>query len=161
MLVMSLLLGILTKQVNYTAAFIYVDINRDPNWDSMSWSQCKESGNYIQMPKGFQNPGHVLKAKKLLLGPKQSPRNFLLHLKDNLEEGEFKQLGSGPCLFVSYKVVYLVHVDDTLLYWQSIEDVDECINNLQEAGMLLGVEDVTQRDSNEGALDVKMTEQSI
>jgi hypothetical protein len=36
MLVMSLLLGLATKQVNYTAAFVHADIDRDPNWDNLT-----------------------------------------------------------------------------------------------------------------------------
>jgi hypothetical protein len=36
MLVMSLLLHLLTKQVDYTAAFVHADIDRDPEWDTMT-----------------------------------------------------------------------------------------------------------------------------
>jgi hypothetical protein len=60
---MSLLLGLQTKQVDYAAAFMHADIERDPNWDSMSELERKQSGVYIQMPKGFQSPGHVIKLK--------------------------------------------------------------------------------------------------
>jgi hypothetical protein len=36
MLVMSLLMGLSTKQVDYTAAFTHADIDQDPEWDTMT-----------------------------------------------------------------------------------------------------------------------------
>jgi hypothetical protein len=141
MLVMSLLLGLETKQVDYTAAFVHADIDRDPNWDSMSALEREQSGVYIQMPKGFQTAGRVLKLKKSLYGLKQSPRNFFLHLKEKLELVGFVQSEHDQCLFVSDKVICLVYVDDTLLYGPNMEDIDECIQALTDAGMNLEIED--------------------
>lgn len=36
MLVMSLLMGLSTRQVDYTAAFVHADIDKDPNWEKMT-----------------------------------------------------------------------------------------------------------------------------
>jgi hypothetical protein len=36
---------------------------------------------YVQMPRGFSETGEGLKLRKSLYGPKQSPRNFFVHLK--------------------------------------------------------------------------------
>jgi Reverse transcriptase (RNA-dependent DNA polymerase) len=35
-LVLSIILGLYTKQVDYTAAFVHAPIDRDPNWDSLT-----------------------------------------------------------------------------------------------------------------------------
>jgi Reverse transcriptase (RNA-dependent DNA polymerase) len=35
MLVLSIMLGLYTKQVDYTAAFVHAPIDRDPNWDNI------------------------------------------------------------------------------------------------------------------------------
>jgi hypothetical protein len=140
MLVMSLLLGLQTKQVDYTAAFVHTDIDRDPNWKLTSELEREQSGVYIQIPKGFQTPGHVLKLKKSLYGLKQSPRNFFLHLKEKLELVGFVQSEHNQCLFVSDKVICLVYVDDTLLYAPHMENINESIQSLTDAGMNLGIE---------------------
>jgi hypothetical protein len=141
MLVMSLLMGLSTSQVDYTAAFVHADIDKDPNWDNMTEEERKRSGVYINMPRGFANAHKVLKLKKSLYGLKQSPRNFFLHLKDKLEGVGFEQSISDQCLFISDKVVCLVYVDDTLFFAENDEDITEVIKNLQEAGMELEVED--------------------
>jgi hypothetical protein len=62
MLVVSLLLVLQTKQVDYTAAFVHAEIDRDPNWDLMLGLEREQSGFYIQMPKGFQTSGHLKKS---------------------------------------------------------------------------------------------------
>jgi Reverse transcriptase (RNA-dependent DNA polymerase) len=36
MLVLSVILGLATKQVDYTAAFVHAPIDKDPNWDKMT-----------------------------------------------------------------------------------------------------------------------------
>jgi hypothetical protein len=57
LLVLSQVLNLSTKQVDYTAAFILAPIN-----DTV----------YLEMPRGFSEPGMVLKLKRSLYG---SPRN--------------------------------------------------------------------------------------
>jgi hypothetical protein len=67
LVIRSLLLWLLTKQVNHTTAFIhYTDIEWEPNWDSMSMKEQEQSGFFVQISKWFQTPSHILKLKKLL-----------------------------------------------------------------------------------------------
>jgi Reverse transcriptase (RNA-dependent DNA polymerase) len=74
MLVLSIILKLLvaTKQVDYTTAFV-ADIDRDRNWDKMTEEEQKRSGVYVRMPRGFSQPGKVLKLNKSLYGLKQAP----------------------------------------------------------------------------------------
>jgi hypothetical protein len=90
----------------------------------------QQSGVYIEMPRGFNEQGKVLKLKKSLYGLKQSPRNFFLHLKEKLEKVGLRQSESDACLFISDKVICLVYVDDTLLYSPKQEYIDEIIVKL-------------------------------
>jgi hypothetical protein len=141
MLILSVILGLSTTQVDYTAAFVHAEIDKDPNWDSMSEEERKRSGVYIEMPRGFKEEGKVLKLRKSLYGLKQSPRNFFLHLKSKLESIGFQNNEEvDPCLFVSEKVVCLVYVDDTLFYSSKQEYIDEAIKKLKEAEMDLEIE---------------------
>lgn len=141
MLILSIILGLATKQVDYTAAFVHADIDRDPNWDNMTEEQRSRSGVYIHMPRGFMKPGKVLKLKKSLYGLKQAPRNFFLHLKAKLMAVGFRSLEEvDACLFVTDNVICLVYVDDTLFFSPKEEYIDEVISNLRAQGMDLEVE---------------------
>lgn len=76
MLVLSIVLNLVTVQVDYTSVFV-----QDPIADEV----------YMEMPQGFRQPGKVLKLKKSLYGLRQAPRNFFEHLKGNLEGAGLKQ----------------------------------------------------------------------
>ncbi len=94
------------------------------------------------MPRGFSEPGKVLKLKRSLYGLKQSPRNFFQHLKGKLEAIGFESATDvDPCLFISDKVICLVYVDDTLFYSPKQEYIDEVVNKLQDDGMDFETED--------------------
>jgi hypothetical protein len=53
MLVLSLILGLSTTQVDYTAAFVHALIDKDPDWDTLTEEERKTRGVYINMPRGF------------------------------------------------------------------------------------------------------------
>ena len=53
LLILSLQLGLETKQVDYTAAFVHADIDLPPNFDAMSAEQKRQQGVYVEMPRGF------------------------------------------------------------------------------------------------------------
>ena len=120
LLMMSILLGLETRQVDYVAAFVQADIDMDV---------------YVEMPRGFAQPGKVLKLKKSLYGLKQSPRNYFQHLSSKLNQLGFTSSDADPCLFVSDKCICLVYVDDTLLYARSKEDLDEVVQGLRNLNM--------------------------
>jgi hypothetical protein len=122
LLTMSLILGLHTAQVDYVAAFVQADIDTEV---------------FVEMPRGFSEPGKVLKLKKSLYGLKQSPRNHYQNLRSKLEDLGFVACDSDPCLFVSDKVIALVYVDDTLLYARNPEDIEVVIRGLQERNMEL------------------------
>ena len=70
-LVLSMMLGLKTVQVDYTLAFV----------------QAKAEPNiYIKMPKLFEVQGMVLLLKRNLYGLSQAPRNFYNHLRKGLED---------------------------------------------------------------------------
>jgi hypothetical protein len=142
MLILSLILKLATKQVDYTAAFIHAPIDKDPEWDKLSDDQKAKSGVFIEMAKGFGEAGKVLKLKKSLYGLKQAPRNFFLHLKSRLEEAGFQQSETDACLFVSDKVICLVYVDDTLLFAPKMEYIDEALTRIRKTMALEEEDDV-------------------
>jgi hypothetical protein len=64
MLILSLIYDFSTLQVDYTAAFSQSDIDKPPNWDSMTEKEKERSGIYLEMPKVFKHQGKVLRLKK-------------------------------------------------------------------------------------------------
>ena len=86
LLIRTAMLGLVTKQVDYTLAFVQAKL--DP----------KDPPIYIEMPRMFERPGHILKLRRSLYGLRRSPLNFFLHLKSGLEESGFKQSALDPCL---------------------------------------------------------------
>jgi len=120
LLMMSILLGLETRQVDYVAAFVQADIDTEV---------------YVEMPRGFSQPGKVLRLKKSLYGLKQSPRNHFQNLSSKLIALGFTSCESDPCLFVSPKCICLVYVDDTLLYARSQSDIDDVVNGLRNLSM--------------------------
>ena len=126
MLILSLVLGLATRQVDYTAAFLHAPIDEDV---------------YVEMPRGFSEPGKVLKLKKSLYGLKQAPRNFFQHLKNKLERIGFTSSSADPCLFISERVICIVYVDDTLLFSPRQEYIDDVLSKLKEEELDLEEED--------------------
>jgi Reverse transcriptase (RNA-dependent DNA polymerase) len=83
------------------------------------------------MPRGFKQPGKVLKLNRSLHGLCQSPRNFFQHLKSKLEAIGFEsEENIDPCLFFSDKVIVLVDVDDTLLFSPDDAYIDDVISKI-------------------------------
>ena len=116
LLVLSVVLGLATKQVDYTLAFIHAPIDDEV---------------FIEMPKGFTRPGYLYKLKRSVYGLRQSPLNWFLTLKSGLEERGFKQSILDPCLFQTDKVTCLVYVDDCLFFARDERDIDEVLNDLK------------------------------
>jgi hypothetical protein len=125
LLLLSVVLGLATKQVDYTLAFVHAPIEEDV---------------YVEMPRGFRKPGYVYKLKRSLYGLRQSPKNFFEHLKSKLLACGFKQSAFDPCLFLSDKVICLTYVDDCLFFAPKEEYIDEAIERIRSVGMDLHVE---------------------
>jgi hypothetical protein len=96
MLILSILLDLQNVQVDYTAAFLHADIDKDPNWANMSKAEREKIRVYLEMSRGFRDEGKVLRLRKSLYGLTQAPRNFFLHLKGKLENIDFVQSDFDP-----------------------------------------------------------------
>jgi len=109
----------------------------------MTLEEKYRSSQFAEMPRGFAEPGKVLRLKKNLYGKKAAPRLWFQHLRERLIATGFKQMiDVDPCLFISDKVICLVYVDDTLLYARNMKDIDDVIKALTEDHkMTLEIED--------------------
>jgi hypothetical protein len=124
-LVMTIIMGLENKQIDYTAAFVQAPIDTDV---------------YIEMPRMFSTKGKVWKLRKSIYGLKQSPRNYFLHMKQKLEKLGFTQSNADPCLFISTTVICLIYVDDALLVYKDQTAVDDLTKRMEQEKMLFNVE---------------------
>ena len=113
-------------QVDYTSALLHADIDQEV---------------FIEMPRGYKDPGKVLKLKKSLYGLKQSPRNFFLHLKSKLESLDFIQSSADLCLFIRSDMICLVYVYDCLFFAPDDSKFGYMLSKLRKAGRTLEKED--------------------
>ena len=111
--------------------FFRAPINSKPDWDSPPQEEQERSGVYIKNPRGFMQPGKVLKIIRFLYGLKQIPHNFFHRLKSNLEGTGLEPIDDvDPCLFISDKVVCMVYVDDILFFGPEERYISEAIKKI-------------------------------
>jgi hypothetical protein len=156
LLIMSILMDLETKQIDYTAAFVHAPID------------CTV---FVEMPLGFTVEGHVWKLKKSLYGLAQSPRNFFLHTRNQLvDKLGFTQSDADPCLFISANVLCLIYVDDALLFYKNKSAVEQLTEQMEKEGIqfreeedvagFLGVH-IDRKLSSDGTKTIHLTQKGL
>jgi hypothetical protein len=117
MLILSIVHGLETRQVDYVNAFAQADLDTDV---------------FIELPQGFEHANDgadcVLKLNKSLYGMSNAPLIFFELLKKNLLSIGFKQMEHlDPCLFVHQKAICLTYVDDCLWFSKDGAAMDKLI----------------------------------
>jgi len=150
LLILSIILNLSTRQIDFTSAFVHANIDKPPNFNQMTPQEQRRQGIFIELPRGFPNPGKALKLRKSLYRLMQAPRIWFNHLKDKLELLGFVQcVDVDQCLFVSEKVILLCYVDDCLLYAKDPAHIQEVIEQLHAQNMQL-----KEKGTAEGFLDM-------
>jgi hypothetical protein len=155
LLILSVVLGLSTKQVDYTAAFVQAELDEDEQV-------------FVEMPKGFKKQGKVLKLKRALYGLRQSPRTWFEHLKGKLTSDSvgFEQSPNDPCLFYTKDVICVVYVDDCLFFSPSSDAIEETFDKMREAGLDFNIEEdvagflgvlITAKNDGTGAIELTQT----
>jgi hypothetical protein len=131
-LVLSLLSNLKTRQLDYVGAFPQAD------------ADCEV---YMNIPPGFivdnnrliftrdstkhNSKHHVLKVLKNIYGLRQAGNVWFDKLRDSLLCRGFTQSQIDPCLFYRKDCIFIVYVDDCLLFSPSDTVLDNLINSLQ------------------------------
>ena len=170
LLILSVQLKLETLQVDYTAAFVHADVQKPPGYDAMTTEEQYKASQFAEMPRGFGQPGKVLRLKKNLYGKKSAPRLWFQHLKAKLEAvGFVQQIEVDPCLFISDKVICVCFVDDSLLFARNRSDIDDVIAQLTgpKHNMKLEAEDSVAGflgvhiDRNEATGEITLTQRGL
>jgi hypothetical protein len=133
LLILSVVLGLARKQVDYTAAFVQAELDESEQV-------------FVEMPKGFKKQGKVLKLNRALYGLRQLPRTWFEHLKEKLTSDAvgFEQSPNDPCLFYTKVVICVVYVDDCLFFSPSDDAIEGTFDCMRESGLDFNIkEDVS------------------
>ncbi len=121
MLILSIVHGLQTRQVDYVNAFAQADLDKDV---------------FIEIPQGYEHSNDVdcvLKLNKSLYGMSDAPLMFFELLKKNLCAIGFKQMEHiDPCLFIHKKAICLTYVDDCLWFGKDAAALDALIKQMKD-----------------------------
>jgi Reverse transcriptase (RNA-dependent DNA polymerase) len=130
LLCLSISQGWKTRQIDFDNAFVQADIDLPEV--------------YVKCPAGFDSGEHdeqvVLRLKKSLYGLVQAPMLYYNHLKIGLKARGFEPSESDPCMFIGRGMIALSYVDDVLFFGPDLQEIDKVIQELQDAGMPLTIE---------------------
>jgi hypothetical protein len=163
-LVLSLLSGLKSRQVDYVSAYTQAPLD------------CEL---FLNIPPGFSvinnnlvftspstpsaNKNWALKLQKNMYGLKQAGNNWFHHLRQSLLDRQFIQSAINPCLFIRNNCIIIICVDDCLLFAPSDDILDSLVTSLQQdfqlttegdVGAFLGIDIVRNSD---GYLELTQT----
>ena len=121
MLILSIVHGLHTRQVDYVNAFAQADLQREV---------------FMELPQGVESPNAepcILQLHKSLYGMSDAPLMFFELLKKNLVEVGFKQMDLiDPCLFVHKHAICVTYVDDCLWFGRDERQLDKLISQMKD-----------------------------
>jgi Reverse transcriptase (RNA-dependent DNA polymerase) len=125
-LVLTLLNGWHTKQIDYVQAFPQAPI---------------EVIQHAALPKGISiegigNPDDwCLKVHKNVYGGKSAGRQWYLHLKSKLEGIGFVRSQFDECVFYKGKCIYVLYTDDSILSGPDEEELESTVREIEASGL--------------------------
>jgi Reverse transcriptase (RNA-dependent DNA polymerase) len=130
LLTLTLLNGWHTRQLDFVQAYPQAKISHQ---------------QFVELPKGIDIEGvdprlWVFEVINNVYGGKDAGRQWYLHLKDKLEAIGFRQSAFDECTFYRGRVMYCLYTDDTILAGPTIKEINECIRDMEKAGLILTVE---------------------
>jgi hypothetical protein len=133
MLLLSSILNLKTRQVDYTQAFPQAPLN-DPVYmrTPQGWF-VNDSGSLQQHPDPkHHDTKHFLQLNKNLYGCKQAARNWFKYLTQGLLAQGFTQSKVDPCLYLRQDCMMVVYMDDCLIFSHSDRVINDLLSKLSE-----------------------------
>ncbi|MGH7955130.1 MAG: reverse transcriptase domain-containing protein [Gloeomargaritales cyanobacterium] len=130
---MSIVLGLKTKQVDYSNAFAQAKL---------------KTPIHMEMPQGFGLPGYEQADNVLLLymslyGLRQAAERWFDTLSKALIKRGFRQSKIDSCLFFHDKMICIIYIDDCLFFAPEESDIGDMIKSLRKEFELVVEQDVT------------------
>jgi hypothetical protein len=137
MLLLSLILDLKQRQVDYTQAFSQASLS-DPVYMRLpqGW-HIDHTGSFVQHPDStYNDKTHYIKLQRNLYGCKQAARNWFKHLTQGLLREGFKQSAVDPCLFLRNDCLLIVYTDNCINFSRRYQIIDALIRNLSQTFLL-------------------------
>jgi hypothetical protein len=97
---------------------------------------------YMELPKGIQLSSgniktHVLRLIKNLYGHKQAGGVWNQHLAKGLKNAGFVTSRVDDCVFYKGNTIFIVYVDDGILFGSDLKEIEQAMKNLDVQGFNL------------------------
>ena len=171
-LVLSVLLKLKSRQVDYTQAFPKAPLDDDvfmcipQGWYFDATTQQLKPHTTDPTHKDTQ---HCICLKWNLYGVKQAARNWYLHLQKGVLSRSFVQSNIDPCLFIRQDCILVVYTDDCLMFARNdsiIDDLCKCLSTeflLKDEGDIeafLSIQ-ITHMTEPDGSITITMTQPGL
>jgi hypothetical protein len=142
MLLLSSVLGLKSRQVDYTQAFPQAFLDDEVFLKIPQGWFVKDGTLYQHENPKFNDTHYFMKLKWNLYGCKQAARNWFLHLIQGLLTLGFRQSATDKCLFLPDDSILVVYVDVCLIFAQHDDTINDSIKALSADFLLQDEGDV-------------------
>ena len=130
-LVLSLLLGWQSRQLDFVMAYPQAPA---------------EMPLYMRLPKGYQRRGmtrktHALKLIRNVYGQQQAGRVWHKYMDKGMKDIGFTPSKFDPCLYYRGSVIFLVYIDDCIVFGPNAEALDQVVKDLRSCPQQFTVDD--------------------
>lgn len=125
MLLLGLICGLQTTQVDYTNAFAQADLP-EPAYMELPFKFERELGEGIEDP--------IIQLNKSLYGGALAAKHWFDKLSNGLKARGFRQSELDPCLFIRPDMIIVAYVDDCVHWYRDQADMDAFIQSLKDDG---------------------------
>ena len=134
MMIFWLLLSLQSKQIDFSNAFVQAELVSPAHLEIPQGYESKESGDM------------VLELHRSLYGQIEAPKLWHEKLKNGMEAQGFKTSRTDPCLFISKKMVAVLHVDDVLHWFKDDKTFTKHIKSFEDDEDMFNWEMTAEQD---------------
>ena len=122
-LILSILLGWCRCQLDFVMAYLQAPA---------------EISLYLRLPQGYKQKGmtrnsHVLKLKCNMYGQKQAGRVWNKYMDQGMRAIGFTLSKFDPCLYYCNSIIFLVYIDDCIIFGPDNKAIDEVVTDLHNS----------------------------
>ena len=122
-LILSLLLGWRSRQLDFVMAYPQAPA---------------EMPLYLRLPQGYKQKGmtrkpHVLKLKRNMYGQKQAGIEWNQYMDQGMKSIGFTPGKFDPCLYYCKSIIFLVYIDDCIVFGPNDKAIDEVVTDLRNS----------------------------
>ena len=130
-LILSLLLGWQSRQLDFVMAYPQAPA---------------EMPLYMRLPQGYQRRSmsrktHALKLVRNVYGQKQAGRVWNKYMDKGMRDIGFKPSAFDPCLYYRGSVLFLVYIDDCIVFGPDTGAIDQVVTDLRSCPQRFTVDD--------------------